>query len=208
MAITNEKFPRVFITHQQQKSEARSTKSEINTNFQKPKATLRGVRLLASSKTVLNFENLNFEFVSDLKFRISNFNYIGLFVDGKTLKQTLRVLRRIFPYRTCRNLPKKPCLYYNLKLCTAPCKINLKSQISKLKTKTQILKLKKEYNKNIKNLIKVLRGQKTQVLKNLQKEMKLASQKQDFEQARVLRDQTFALENILAHSHIFKQSET
>ncbi|MEK9153564.1 MAG: GIY-YIG nuclease family protein, partial [Patescibacteria group bacterium] len=90
---------------------------------------------------------------------------IGPFVDGQTLKQTLRVLRRIFPFRTCRTLPKKACLYKELGLCLAPCQFKIKSE--KLKVK-----------KNIKNLIDILQGKKPQVLNNLQKEMRLASQKQ------------------------------
>ncbi|PIS17178.1 MAG: excinuclease ABC subunit C, partial [Candidatus Nealsonbacteria bacterium CG09_land_8_20_14_0_10_42_14] len=44
---------------------------------------------------------------------------VGPFVDGKALKETLKVLRKVFPYRTCRNLPKKPCLWYQLNRCPA-----------------------------------------------------------------------------------------
>lgn len=46
---------------------------------------------------------------------------IGPFVDGKNLKQILKDLRKIHPYRTCKTLPKKPCLWYHLKQCPAPC---------------------------------------------------------------------------------------
>ncbi len=51
----------------------------------------------------------------------SKINYLGPFVNGKKLKQTLKDLRKIYPYRTCKTLPKKPCLWYYLSQCPAPC---------------------------------------------------------------------------------------
>jgi len=130
---------------------------------------------------------------------------VGPFVDGQALKQTLRVLRRAFPYRTCKTLPKKPCLYKELNLCQAPCEINpithnLRDRINY----EQVKKFTKIYKKNITNLIKVLRGQKNSVVKNLQKEMRLASQKQNYEKAKAVRDQIMALENVFSHSHILE----
>jgi excinuclease UvrABC nuclease subunit len=53
-----------------------------------------------------------------------NTEYIGPFVDGKSLKQALKELRKLAPYRTCKKLPKKktkPCLWYHLGQCLAPC---------------------------------------------------------------------------------------
>lgn len=47
--------------------------------------------------------------------------YIGPFIDGKKLKQALKELRKIHPYRTCKTLPKKPCLWHDLNQCQAPC---------------------------------------------------------------------------------------
>lgn len=47
--------------------------------------------------------------------------FLGPFVDGKKLKQTLKDLRKIHPYRTCKTLPQKPCLWYHLNQCPAPC---------------------------------------------------------------------------------------
>jgi len=182
VAITNEEFPKVFVTHQPKnwKSETRITKKY---QIPKPKYSHK-----------LDIGDLSI--FSDFGIRNSGFCFIGPFVDGKALKQTLRMLRRVFPYRTCRILPKKPCLYKELGLCPAPCEKNLKSQI---------LNLKKEYKKNIKNLIAILQGRKTRVLKNMQKEMNVASQRQDFEKAKVLRDQIWALENVFSHSRIFQK---
>lgn len=54
-------------------------------------------------------------------------DYVGPFVDGNSLKETLKFLRKIFPYRSCRFVPKKSCLWYHLNRCPAPC--TLKSAI-------------------------------------------------------------------------------
>jgi len=42
---------------------------------------------------------------------------IGPFVSGKELKNFMRDIRKIFPYKTCKNKPERPCLYYHLGLC-------------------------------------------------------------------------------------------
>ena len=162
VAITQENFPRVFITHQ-------------------PLIELK---------------------IKNLKLKIK---YIGPFVDGRALKQTLTILRKIFPFRTCNTpgggLPKKPCLWYQLGRCPAPCILNSKTstQIPNLKSKS-----KKEYQRNIGNLIKIFQGKKTNVLYGLKKEMQSLSRSQDFERAAKVRDQINSLENILQNAQIFQ----
>ncbi|MCD6429583.1 GIY-YIG nuclease family protein [bacterium] len=59
--------------------------------------------------------------------------YLGPFVKGTELKGFLAGIRKILPFRTCKNLPKKPCLYYHLGVCLAPC------QNKRLKIKYQKL---------------------------------------------------------------------
>jgi len=51
----------------------------------------------------------------------SKINYLGPFVSGRKLKQALKELRKIYPFRTCKTLPRKPCLWYHLGQCPAPC---------------------------------------------------------------------------------------
>lgn len=52
----------------------------------------------------------------------------GPFTRGRELKGLVRELRKIFPFRTCRNLSKKACLYENLGLCHAPC-VNVRASV-------------------------------------------------------------------------------
>ncbi len=51
----------------------------------------------------------------------SRTDYVGPFVNGKDLKKALAELRKRSPYRTCKTLPKKPCLWFHLNKCLAPC---------------------------------------------------------------------------------------
>lgn len=124
-------------------------------------------------------------------------NYVGPFVDGKSLKTTLKVLRKVFPYRTCKTLSKHPCLWYQLGRCPAPCLI--KPEIPRFKEK-----IKSEGQRNAKNLMGILQGKKNQVLKKIKKEMKEASDLQDYEKAAKIRDQIGALEKVLVHAKIFE----
>jgi len=113
--------------------------------------------------------------------------YVGPFVEGNFLKKALRILRGIFPYYTLKKHPPKACLWCHLNLCPGPNPD------------------KKEYKKNINNLVKVLQGKNKKVLKNLKKEMKAASKMDDFEKAAKIRDQIKALERVFAHYKIFEQ---
>jgi len=146
-------------------------------------------------------------------------NHIGPFVDGKALKQTLKILRKVFPFRSCKHLPKpstraklsagpvphrnkvsgagKPCLWYQLDRCTAPCILGsgAGSQLPSAKTK-----IKRETKANVRSIFEILKGKKNEVLKNLKKEMKAASRNQDFEKASNLRNKIFSLEKAISHS--------
>ena len=127
--------------------------------------------------------------------------YQGPFVEGTALKQTLKVLRKVFPYRTCKKIPKKPCLWYQLERCPGACTLQSKlaEQIPGMKGK-----IKKESQRNVKNLIKVLQGKKAQALIDLKREMKKFSQVQKFEKAAKLRDQLESLKNVFEHSQILQ----
>ena len=133
------------------------------------------------------------------KFKIQ---YVGPFVDGKALKQTLKILRKVFPYRSCSKIPNRSCLWYHLGRCPAPCL--LKSKFIK-EILPNSLKIKKISQRNAKNLIRILKKGKNPVLKDLKKEMKEAIKKEDFEGAAKIRDQIEALERVTEHARIFEE---
>ncbi len=106
----------------------------------------------------------------------------GPYTSASSLRAALDILRRrIFPFRDCTVMPKRPCLYYNLKQCSAPC-ADLISQ--------------KDYRRLIRNLILFFEGKKEKIIKNLKKEMATASRQENFEEAARLRNQIFSLEHI------------
>ena len=159
VGITKEDFPRIFITHQ-------------------PRLKIgnwRSKRGFSASPSLLPAEA-----------RKLKIDYVGPFVDGKALKETLKILRKVFPYRTCKNLPKNPCLWYHLNRCPAPC--FLKERV------------KNECQRNTKNLMKIIQKGKIQVFKDLKKEMKKASTAQDYERAAKIRDQITVWKKVLAHT--------
>lgn len=105
--------------------------------------------------------------------------HLGPFTNKKTVQEVLKLARTIFPYRSCRILPKKPCLYYHLKLCPAPC-------VNRVP----------EYRKTIKNLIDFLTGKQEKLLKNLTRMMERASQNLAFEKAALYKNQIEKIQQV------------
>ncbi|MFA5413227.1 MAG: excinuclease ABC subunit UvrC [Patescibacteria group bacterium] len=106
----------------------------------------------------------------------------GPYTSASSLRAALGILRRrIFPFRDCATLPKRPCLHYHLKQCPAPCADLISA---------------KDYRRLIRHLILFFEGKKEKIIKNLNKEMTLASREEDFEKAARLRNQIFSLEHI------------
>jgi len=115
--------------------------------------------------------------------------HIGPFTDGKSLKRTLRLLRRIFPYYSQMNHPNKPCPYCHLGLCPGP------------------EPDQKEYRRNVLKLKAVLKGRQKKVFRDIKKEMQAAVKKEDFEKAAQSRDQMQSLENIFEHARVMPSLE-
>lgn len=111
--------------------------------------------------------------------------YFGPYSAMWAVQNTLRVLRKAFPYLTCdREIDgndERACLFYDIKLCNAPCigAVN-----------------REEYRAMIKELMDVLGGKSESVIARLTQKMMEASDNLDFEQAAAFRDQIQAIELI------------
>ena len=138
--------------------------------------------------------------------QFSTKNRSGPFTDGRALKTTLKLLRRVFPYCTCKTPHKRFCLNYHMGRDLGYC-CSLSSKLKVQKSKLQ-LKSQKEYKDNINHIKHILRGKRSVVIKNLEKEMKDAAKKQDFEKAAKLRNQLEGIQNVLAHKKIFRDEST
>jgi excinuclease ABC subunit C len=117
--------------------------------------------------------------------------YFGPYTSAWAVYQTLDVLRRIFPYLTCdreiTGMDKRACLYYDIKLCIAPC-IGAASQV--------------QYRQMISDLMDFLNGHNEPIVTRLQKEMEKASEEMRFEKAAALRDQLKAIQSIIERQKI------
>ncbi|MFH1894808.1 MAG: UvrB/UvrC motif-containing protein [Patescibacteria group bacterium] len=177
VGMTKEAFPQIFITHQVKNINTKDPPSlKLPLAVARPRARRRASKIL-------------------------NTRYVGPFVDGRALKETLKFLRKVFPFRSCRFLPKKSCLWYHLARCPAPC--TLKSKILDVPKIRE--NLEKEAQKDAVLLFGIISGKKPQVLKNLKKDMRTASKNQDFEKAARIRNRAWSLEKILANARIFEQ---
>ncbi len=106
----------------------------------------------------------------------------GPFPHGGELKEALKIIRKIFPYRDAKcKLTGKPCFNAQIGLCPGPCAGWI--------TKT-------EYRKIIKRIELFFSGRKTDLIKNIEKEMKKMAKEQKFEEAQKLKRTLYALEHI------------
>ncbi len=96
--------------------------------------------------------------------------YFGPFPNSGAMKTVLKTIRKIFPYVSARNHPKKICLYYHLKLCPCPEAFN----------STEV---KNDYKKSIKRIITFLKGDTGKVLMDLEKERDRLSKNEEYEKA-------------------------
>ena len=122
--------------------------------------------------------------------------YYGPYTSVWAVHQTLDLLRHIFPYLTCdREITGKdprPCLYYDIKLCTGPC-IGAIQQIG--------------YRQVIDDLCKFLEGRTKPVVDRLHKEMDKASTGLHFEQAAGFRDQIRAIDQVVEKQKVISSDQ-
>jgi len=113
--------------------------------------------------------------------------YFGPFSPAHQARNTIHLSAKYFGVRTCReSIPgkrKRPCLDYDLKLCSAPCVEYISES---------------DYRESIKNAFLFLEGKTEKLLKILKKKMQEAAARQEFEQAAHWRDIIRTIEEIKA----------
>lgn len=112
--------------------------------------------------------------------------YFGPFATAKSIKQTLRFLQNIFPFRICSKAitgkTRRPCLEFHLGHCLAPCT----GEVSRA-----------EYAQVIKEVTMFLEGKRDKVVSELKARMARASETMDYEKAALLRDQIQAIRDVI-----------
>lgn len=123
--------------------------------------------------------------------------YFGPYVNSYSIKSAVDTIKKVFMVRSCNlKLPedigkKRPCLYYYLKQCSAPCsgKIN-----------------KDEYRETFSKISDVLKGNLKEINKTLKENMDDAAENLNFEKAAVIRDKISALNELSKEQKITKTS--
>ena len=112
--------------------------------------------------------------------------YFGPFTNARSVKQTLKVLQNIFPFRICSKTitgkAPRPCLEYHLGRCLAPCT----GAVSRT-----------EYAQVIKEVILFLEGKHERVVRELKIKMDKAAENMDYEKAALIRDQIDAINQVI-----------
>lgn len=113
--------------------------------------------------------------------------YFGPFPNVSFVHETIELIKKIFPIRNCRmriveeKTNVRPCLNYFIELCKAPCA----AYITKL-----------QYRKIIDEVIDLLSGRDKNIIRELEDNMKIASEKLEFEKAANLRDKIIAVKKV------------
>ncbi len=115
----------------------------------------------------------------------------GPYTSARALRQTRDALCKIFKIASCnkdlsRPLPR-PCLEYSLKRCSAPCTREI---------------TKEEYQSLVQKVIKFLKGESDELSRVIEKRMWEYAERENFEAARILRDELFAIRRITQRQQI------
>ena len=120
--------------------------------------------------------------------------YFGPYASAGAAKEMIDFIKSKFKIRQCKNFKYKdrPCLNYHIKKCLAPCM----GYVSK-----------EEYGKQISQIIDLLEGKVSKVLKDLEIEIKQEAEKLNYEKAAQLRDKRLAIERIAERQKVSNISE-
>lgn len=124
--------------------------------------------------------------------------YFGPFTNSTAVRQTIEALQKVYPLRRCNKKVAygvkrgRPCLNYHIGQCTAPCTGKIKEE---------------DYRKNVEGIIDILEGRDKMLIKNLEAEMKAASDRMDYETAAEKRDQIAGIKLIVEKQKIITENK-
>jgi excinuclease ABC subunit C len=132
------------------------------------------------------------------RIRSDGSKFFGPYSSSRAVYAAMDIIKRIFPLVSCGKKfdgrpVQKPCLYYHMGQCMAPCAGYANQE---------------DYNRTVKDVIAFLEGRQEQALKDLKAQMARASDELQFERAARLRDQVSAIEEVLARQKVISTQMT
>ncbi len=124
--------------------------------------------------------------------------YFGPYTNGGAVYETINLIRKVFPIRTCkRNIieggePTRPCLNFHINKCNGPCG----GYVSR-----------KDYGIMINSVIDILNGKDKEVTNKLKKDMERAASNLEFEKAASYRDKILAIDTLIQKQKMFKVTD-
>ncbi|MBM4124240.1 MAG: excinuclease ABC subunit UvrC [Nitrospira sp.] len=123
--------------------------------------------------------------------------YYGPYVPTGALRETLKVIRKVFPLATCEieidGKAERACIEFEIKRCLAPCIGNQSSE---------------DYHRIVKQVRQFLEGRDTELLDGLREEMRTAADREQFEDAARLRDRIVKIERTLEKQRVAQTTAT
>ncbi|MCI4323918.1 MAG: excinuclease ABC subunit UvrC [Thermoplasmata archaeon] len=111
----------------------------------------------------------------------------GPYTNVREARSLQKLLTETFQLRQCIRLPKRACIYFHMKTCSAPC-IGAIDQDG--------------YDRDVLRALRVLKGEVAEVRPSVEREMTIAAQRGDFERAAVLRDALGGLGALHERQHV------
>lgn len=111
--------------------------------------------------------------VTTRKIKKDGGKYFGPYPNAKAANETIRLLNKLYPLRKCHTIPNKVCLYYHIHQCLGPCEFKVQTA---------------EYKPLIEQITHFLKGDYSDVKKDLVSRMEDAAEKLEFERAKEYRD--------------------
>ena len=123
--------------------------------------------------------------------------YFGPFTSARSVRTTMNLLKKLFPYRSCTKTitgkDERPCLDFHINRCGGPCIGASKRQ---------------DYNEIINQVILFLEGDKKEVIRQLKTAMEKSSVNLEYEKAANYRDQIHSIEQINEKQRIFNADKS
>lgn len=118
--------------------------------------------------------------------------FLGPFTDARALKTTLKVLRRLFPYCTCKQRHHVKCLNAHIGMCAGYCCLKVDATAAQ----------KKEYARYVRAIRDILTGKRDTLIKRLRSDMRAAADAHNLEEARDLQIQVERISRVFENAQI------